>query len=133
MKMVCKRESLLSACQLASTAVPSKDVKPVLRNLKAIVDEKFCTLMATDLELGIRLEVRGIETNEPGDALFPASRLISILRESPAEELTIDAGMDATIITAAYGIDRISRWRRRRIRLRFPTSRRSAPRRSTPR
>jgi DNA polymerase-3 subunit beta len=100
MKMVCKRESLLSACQLASTAVPSKDVKPVLRNLKAIVDEKFCTLMATDLELGIRLEVRGIEANEPGDALFPANRMISILRESPAEELTIDAGMDATIITA---------------------------------
>lgn len=98
MKMVSHREGLLSACQLASTAVAAKDVKPVLRNLKAVVAEDRCTLMATDLELGIRLEVRGIKVDEPGDALLPANRLISILRESTDEELTIEAGMDATFI-----------------------------------
>jgi DNA polymerase-3 subunit beta len=98
MKMACHREGLLAACQLASMAVAAKEVKPVLRNLKAVVSEESCTLMATDLELGIRLEIRGIKAEEPGDALLPASRLISILRESTAEELTIDAGMDATII-----------------------------------
>ena len=59
MKVVCNREGLLSACQLASVAVASRDVKPVLKNLKAVVDNERCTLMATDLELGIRLEVRG--------------------------------------------------------------------------
>ena len=46
---------MLSACQLASAAVIARDVKPVLKNLKAVVDADRCTLMATDLELGIRL------------------------------------------------------------------------------
>ncbi|MBX9681160.1 MAG: DNA polymerase III subunit beta [Gemmataceae bacterium] len=98
MKIVCHREGLLAACQIASAAVAAKDVKPVLRNLKAIVTEDRCTLMATDLELGIRLEVRGIKTEERGDALLPTNRLISILRETNDEELTIEAGVDACVI-----------------------------------
>ena len=80
MKIVCHREGLLAGCQLASAAVATRDVKPVLRNIKAIVDDDRCTLMATDLELGIRLEVRGIKVEEPGEALLPTSRLINILR-----------------------------------------------------
>lgn len=66
MKIRCHREGLLAACQLAAVAIAPRDVKPVLRNIKAIVDEDRCTLMATDLELGIRLEVRGINVDEPG-------------------------------------------------------------------
>src|SRR5215207_7198321 len=91
MKIVCHREGLLSACQLASVAVASRDVKPILRNLKAIVEGDRCTLMATDLELGIRLEVRGIQAQEPGEAILPASRMTAILRESTDEELKVDA------------------------------------------
>ena len=74
MKTICHREGLLSACQLASAAVAARDVKPVLKNLKALVAEDRCTLMATDLELGIRLEVRGIRVEEPGEALLPTAR-----------------------------------------------------------
>ena len=55
MKVQCHREGLLSAVQLASVAVPARDLKPVLRNLKAIAQTDRCTLLATDLELGIRL------------------------------------------------------------------------------
>jgi DNA polymerase-3 subunit beta len=98
MKVTCQREGLLSACQLAGVAVSSRDVKPVLRNLKAVVSDEHCTLMATDLELGIRLEVRGLKVDEPGEALLPASRLISILRESPDEEVSIEAGPDACTV-----------------------------------
>ena len=39
MKVLCHREGLLSAFQLASAVVPARDVKPVLRNLKAIAEE----------------------------------------------------------------------------------------------
>ncbi len=98
MKIVCHREGLLSACQLASAAVAVRDVKPVLRNIKAVVDDDRCTLMATDLELGIRLEVRGIKVEEPGDALLPTSRLLAILREATDEELTIEASPDKCVI-----------------------------------
>src|SRR3981081_789471 len=101
MKIVCHREGLLSACQLASVAGAAGDVKPVLRNIKAIVEDDRCTLMATDLELGIRLEVRGIKALEPGEALLPTSRLVSILREATDEELTIEAGPDACTVRGA--------------------------------
>ena len=38
MKAYCHREGLLSACQLAGVAVAARDVKPILKNIKAIVD-----------------------------------------------------------------------------------------------
>jgi DNA polymerase-3 subunit beta len=88
----------LSACQLASVAVPTRDVKPVLMNLKAVADKNRCTLMATDLELGIRLEVRGLQVDEPGEALLPARRMLDILREVPEEDLTIEADASACVV-----------------------------------
>lgn len=101
MKIVCHREGLLTGCQLASAAVPARDVKPILKNLKAVVDTDRCTLMATDLELGIRLEVRGIKVEEPGEALFPTAKMVSILRESNEEELTIEANAGACTVTGS--------------------------------
>ncbi|MBM3996130.1 MAG: DNA polymerase III subunit beta [Planctomycetes bacterium] len=98
MKIRCHREGLLAACQLAAVAIAPRDVKPVLRNIKAIVDEDRCTLMATDLELGIRLEVRGINVDEPGSALLPTARLIAILREATDEEMTIEASPDKCVV-----------------------------------
>src|ERR1700736_4128189 len=98
MKIVCHREGLLSACQLASSAVASRDIKPILKNLKAVVTEDRCTLMATDLELGIRLDVRGIKVEEPGSALLPTTRLIAILREATDEEMTIEAGPERCVV-----------------------------------
>jgi DNA polymerase III subunit beta len=98
MKVRCHREGLFSAFQLASVAVPSRDLKPVLRNLKAIADSDRCTLLATDLELGIRLEVRGIQVEEPGEALLPANRTLAILRESMDDELSIEADAQTCMI-----------------------------------
>jgi DNA polymerase-3 subunit beta len=102
MKVVCHREGLLAGCQLASAAVASRDIKPVLKNLKAVVDDERCTLMATDLELGIRLDVRGIKVEDPGEALLPTSRLISILRESSDEELVIEANIESCVIKGEH-------------------------------
>ncbi|MFO0964202.1 MAG: DNA polymerase III subunit beta [Gemmataceae bacterium] len=98
MKVTCHREGLLAACQIAAAAVAPRDVKPVLRNLKAVVEEDRCTLMATDLELGIRLEVRGLKVDEPGEALLPTQKILSILREAPDEEITIEASQDRCLV-----------------------------------
>jgi DNA polymerase-3 subunit beta len=94
MKATYHREGLLSAFQLASVAVAPRDVKPILRNLKVITEEDRSILMATDLELGIRLEVRGVKVEEPGEAILPATRTLAILRESADEELYLDANTD---------------------------------------
>ena len=98
MKAVCPREGLLAACQLASVAVPSRDVKPILRNIKAVASKTGWTLMATDLELGLRLELRSVKVEKAGEALLPAGRLTSILRESTDDELTIEADSSSTTV-----------------------------------
>jgi DNA polymerase-3 subunit beta len=89
---------LLSACQLASAAIPARDVKPILKNLKAIANDGRCTLMATDMEVGIRLDVQGLTIQEPGEAILPASKLIAILRESRDDELSIEADPSACLV-----------------------------------
>jgi DNA polymerase-3 subunit beta len=102
MKAICHREGLLAAVQLASAALPARDVaKPILKNLKAVADEGRCTLMATDLELGIRLDVRGLTVQEPGEAILPAARLAQILRETPDEELAVEADASACVVRGA--------------------------------
>jgi DNA polymerase-3 subunit beta len=102
MKVRCHREGLLSAFQLASVAVPSRDLKPVLRNLKTLAEPDRCTLLATDLELGIRLEVRGITVDEPGEALLPAGKVLAILRESTDDELAIEADAQTCLVRGQF-------------------------------
>src|SRR5271165_4933881 len=99
MKGIFQREGLLAALQLASAAVAARDFKPILRNVKADVDADRCTLMATDFELGIRLEVRGVKVESTGEAILPAAKLVAILRESTDEELTIEADVDRCIVS----------------------------------
>jgi DNA polymerase-3 subunit beta len=102
MKLYCEREALLGDCQLASAAVASRDIKPILKNLKAVAEGDKCTLMATDLELGIRLEVRSPQVQEPGEAILPAAKLTSILRESTDTHLTIEADGQHCVVTGEH-------------------------------
>ena len=60
MRAICHREGLLSACQLTSAAIPAREVKPILKNFKAVAGDGRCTLIATDLEVGIRLDVQSM-------------------------------------------------------------------------
>src|ERR1700723_1413438 len=98
MRALCYRESLLAACQLASAAIPAKDLKPILKNLKAIAGDGRFTLIATDQEVGIRLDVQGLQIEEPGEAILPAAKLIAILREARDERLTIEADPSACVV-----------------------------------
>jgi DNA polymerase-3 subunit beta len=102
MKLICPREGFLDACQLASVAVANREIKPILRNLKAIADGERLTLMATDLELGIRHEMRGLKINEGGEAILPAIKLTSILRESTDAELSIEADDSKVIVRGQF-------------------------------
>src|SRR5262249_30404421 len=102
MKVHCHREGLLSAFQLAGAAVPSKEIKPILRNIKASAEDDKLTLLATDLELGIRLEVRGVRVEDAGDAVLPAVRTLSILRESTDDEMLIEADTQTTFVRGEH-------------------------------
>ncbi len=91
MKIVCQRETLLHAFQTAAAVAPSRSSKPVLQNLKLDAADAAGILSGTDLEIGVRIEVTGLEVEAEGTVLLPIDRFGSILRESPDEKLTVES------------------------------------------
>ena len=80
MKIRCPKEALLSALQSAVAVVPARSPKPVLSNVKLEATRDSVVLSATDLEVGIRIEIEGVETDAPGSVLLPSGRLMAIIR-----------------------------------------------------
>ncbi|NLX54670.1 MAG: DNA polymerase III subunit beta [Planctomycetaceae bacterium] len=91
MKFVCDREKLLAAFQTAATVAPSRSPKSILQNVKLVVTQEQATLLATDMETGIRIDVPGIEVEALGSAVLPVVRFGSILRESVDTQLRVEA------------------------------------------
>jgi len=91
MKLSCDREKLLQAFQLAAGVAPSRSPKPILENIKLEARPEGVTLMATDLEVGIRIDVPGIEVAAPGDVVLPTKRVGPILRETSDERLSLES------------------------------------------
>jgi DNA polymerase-3 subunit beta len=102
MRVICPREALLSACQLVGVAVAVREIKPILRNLKCVAEPNRFTLMATDLEIGVRHEMRGLTVATPGEAMLPAVKITSILRESTDAELTIEADENKVMVRGQF-------------------------------
>jgi DNA polymerase-3 subunit beta len=100
MKVTCRRDGLLTACQLVSAAVAARTTKPVLSNVKATAEGDGLTLVAFDTEVGIRYELRGIDVARDGSAILPIAQLTQILRESTDDELSLDATDDGTKVKA---------------------------------
>lgn len=98
MKITCQRDKLLEAFQTAATVAPSRSPKPILQNVRLDVTKSGALLMASDMEVGIRMEVLGIEVGVEGKALLPVARFGSILRESSDEQLKIEADGQGTTI-----------------------------------
>lgn len=87
MKLTVPRETLLGACQLASIAVPQRSPKPILQSIKLVADTDQLLLLATDMEIGIRLTIRGnLDIAQPGEVLLAPDKLVPILRESLTDE-----------------------------------------------
>jgi DNA polymerase-3 subunit beta len=89
---------MLHAFQTVAAIAPARSPKPILQNVKLEVGKDTATLMATDLEVGIRYEVTGIEADAPGAAVLPVGRFGSILRESSDATFRIESGSDGTTI-----------------------------------
>jgi len=91
MKIIGNREKLASAFQLAASIAQSKSPKEILHNVKIDVAKEKSTMMATDSEAGIRIDVEGIEVIAEGKALLNVSRVGQILKESNDDSLTIES------------------------------------------
>ena len=98
MKAICEREKLLHVFQTAAGVVPTRSPKPILQNLKLEVTSEKATLIGTDMEIGIRMDVPGFVIEQPGDVVLPISRFGSILRESSDEKLSLQSDGRKTLV-----------------------------------
>ena len=102
MKLICERDKLLHAFQTAASVAPARSPKPILQNVKLEAGPDGSILMATDLEVGIRIEVQGIVVEAPGKAVLPIARFGLILRESSDEKLTLEGDGKRTTIRGQW-------------------------------
>jgi len=101
MKLRLNREPLLAALQSSSAVVPARSPKPVLSNVKLETLGSVAILSATDLEVGIRIELEGVETSAAGTVLLPSGRLMAIVRESqPGTVFEIYSDGTAAVVKA---------------------------------
>jgi DNA polymerase-3 subunit beta len=98
MKITCNREQLLHAFQTVAAVAPGRSPKPILQNVKLEVGPNTTTLMATDLEVGIRYDATGVEVETPGAAVLPVGRFGSILRESSDATFRIESDNTGTTV-----------------------------------
>jgi DNA polymerase-3 subunit beta len=92
---------LLAALQAAAAVVPARSPKPVLSNVKLEAGRDGTVLSATDLEIGIRIEIEGVETEAPGAVLLPSGRVAAIVRESsPGTQFEIHTDGTAAVVKA---------------------------------
>ncbi|MCH2177607.1 MAG: DNA polymerase III subunit beta [Mariniblastus sp.] len=99
MKIKIKRDSFFKAFQIASAVAPARSPKVILQNVKLDVSDKETILTATDIEIGVRLNVPDVEVESEGSSVIPVGRLSMILRESSDEYLVIEANQERTLIT----------------------------------
>lgn len=98
MKITCQREKFLHAFQTAASVAPARSPKPILQNVKLEASAEKATLIATDLEVGIRIDVAGIDVEAPGSAVLPVGRFGSILRESSDEKMRLETDGQGTVV-----------------------------------
>lgn len=98
MKLTVDREQLLSAFQTAAIVVPNRTPKPILKNVRIDATAHGLIITATDMEVGIRIEVPDVDTDAPGSFIAPVALFGSILRESSDEKLRIESTTQGTIV-----------------------------------
>ncbi|MCF7956615.1 MAG: DNA polymerase III subunit beta [Phycisphaerae bacterium] len=96
MKIKFNREALQEALGLVTSVVPARTPKPILQCLRITSEVDAVTICATDLEVGINIQILQVEIDDPGDIVLPADKLASIIRESIDEVIEIES-VDSTI------------------------------------
>jgi len=112
MKVIAQTAALQDALNLAGSIVAARTPKPVLQCVKLVANKDTLTVLATDLEAGVRYQITAVQVEEEGEALVPANELGGIVRESTQDEsLTLQTEKEAVHVRGpgshfkVYGYD----------------------------
>jgi DNA polymerase III subunit beta len=88
MKVSASRDALVSRLQIAGRAVSTRTAVPSLGGILVEAGETGLTLRATDMEIGLVLDVDA-KVESPGSVLLPGRLLVDVVRNLPAGDVTL--------------------------------------------
>lgn len=91
MKISTETKLFKAAFSLVKVAVPTRTPKPILQSVLMVADDDGVTLMATNLDLGIRHTFQGADVIRAGSVLLPAEVCGKILSSADEDTLAIDS------------------------------------------
>ncbi len=104
MKVICNRAKLAENMEYVNeVASQARTTKPILQCVRMQADEDKLTLCATDLELGIRCELKEIQIEDAGQVVVGAAKFSSLLHELTDETITLKLVEDVLELSAASG------------------------------
>jgi DNA polymerase-3 subunit beta len=89
MKLKVSRTAILDVLQILQGIITTRTTLPILANVLLKADKKQLWLTTTDLEVSVKCGVDA-EIIKGGASTLPARRLMSIIRELPADDVEID-------------------------------------------
>jgi DNA polymerase-3 subunit beta len=90
MKLTTSRDKLFAALQLAGRAVSTRSTLPSLGGILLIAGAGKLTLRATDMELGLTLDVDDVSVEREGTVLLPGRLLVDVVRSLPDGDVTLE-------------------------------------------
>ena len=98
MKFIVTKQALLEGLQRIQNIISNRVTLPILSNLLVEATDQGLCLIATDLEVSVRTHVPIVTLEKAGSTTLPARRLLSIVRELAAAEISFET--DARNITS---------------------------------
>ena len=95
MRVRCDRKALLDDASLVAGVTPSRSTRPILQHVLLDATEGGLELLASDLELAIRVQHPAEACEELGSIALPGRKLLEILRESRGT--TVDLSTDGPL------------------------------------
>ncbi|ADO76163.1 DNA polymerase III subunit beta [Halanaerobium praevalens] len=93
MKFSINQKELYKALNIVRRAVAKNQTLPILTGIFLSLDNNILTLKSTDLELGIKYDLK-VEGQVNGSIVLPATQFLNIIRELPNQKIEIDLNKD---------------------------------------
>lgn len=103
MQFSCKSKDLLKGVSLISNICQSKTTKPILQDIKMVVEKDSIKLLGTDLEVAIKYSLSEADIKKTGSVVIPAVKLLNMLREITSETVDLSSEQRVCSITAQDG------------------------------
>lgn len=97
MKLQIKKDVLLNGIQTVQNIITAKSALPILSNILIETQQGGLRLTATDLDVGISCVI-AVDIQEPGAITIPAKRFSDIIKELPADSVSISTKKNNLVI-----------------------------------